>query len=53
MAWKIEQWMRDVFPSADRIYEEHRGLPRRELAITAGAVFVGNCAHLTSENHRS
>ena len=38
MAWKIEQWMRDVFPGADRIYEDYRGLPRRELAITAGAV---------------
>ena len=38
MAWKIEQWMRDVFPGADSIYEEYRRLPRRELAITAGAV---------------
>ncbi|MFK3640483.1 hypothetical protein [Pseudomonas protegens] len=38
MAWKIEQWMRDVFPGADRVYEDYRGLPRRELAITAGAV---------------
>lgn len=38
MAWKIEQWMRDVFPGANRIYEDYRGLPRRELAITAAAV---------------
>ncbi|RMO28671.1 hypothetical protein ALQ43_200044 [Pseudomonas savastanoi pv. glycinea] len=30
--------MRDVFPGADSIYDEYRRLPRRELAITAGAV---------------
>lgn len=38
MAWKIEQWMRDVFTGADSIYDEYRRLPMRELAITAGAV---------------
>lgn len=38
MAWKVERWLEDVFPGEDRIYEEYRHLPRRELAIVASAV---------------
>jgi hypothetical protein len=38
MAWKVEKWLSEVFPGPDRIYEEYRHLPRRELAIVAAAV---------------
>lgn len=38
MGWKIEQWMKDLFPGKDNIYSEYRALPRRELAIVAAAV---------------
>jgi hypothetical protein len=49
MAWKIEQWMRDVFPGSERIYTEYRQLPRRELAIVAGAVLDSALAELLSK----
>jgi len=49
MAWKTEQWMRDVFPGSDRIYAEYRLLPRRELAIVAGAVLDSALAELLSK----
>ncbi|HSB71836.1 MAG TPA: hypothetical protein VLT62_21105, partial [Candidatus Methylomirabilis sp.] len=38
MAWKIEQWLSDVFPGESEIYAEYRSLPPRELAVVAGAV---------------
>tara|TARA_R110002111_G_scaffold262878_1_gene342627 strand:+ start:15983 stop:16585 length:603 start_codon:yes stop_codon:yes gene_type:complete len=38
MAWKVERWLEDVFPGEDRIYEEYRLLPRRELGVVAAAV---------------
>jgi hypothetical protein len=38
MAWKIEKWLSEVFPKEDRIYDEYRELPRRELAIVAAAI---------------
>lgn len=49
MAWKTEQWMRDVFPGSDRIYEEYRLLPRRELAVVVGAVLDSALAELLSK----
>ncbi len=36
--WKIERWLADVFPGKERIYEEYRSLPDRELPIVACAV---------------
>jgi hypothetical protein len=38
MAWKLEYWLKDVFPGEDKIYEEYRALPTRELIIVATAV---------------
>lgn len=49
MAWKTEQWMRDVFPGMDRIYDEYRLLPRRELAVVAGAVLDSALVELLSK----
>lgn len=49
MAWKTERWMKDVFPGSDRIYEEYRRLPRRELAVVAGAVLDAALAELLSK----
>ena len=49
MAWKTEQWMRDVFPGSERIYAEYRLLPRRELAVVAGAVLDSALAELLSK----
>lgn len=49
MAWKTEQWMRDVFPGSDSIYEEYRSLPRRELAVVVGAVLDSALAELLSK----
>jgi len=49
MAWKTEQWMRNIFPGSDRIYEEYRLLPRRELAVVAGAVLDSALAELLSK----
>lgn len=46
MAWKSEQWLRDVFPGRENIYSEYRSLPRRELAIVAGAVLDSALAEL-------
>ena len=49
MAWKTEQWMRDVFPGSGSIYEEYRLLPRRELAVVVGAVLDSALAELLSK----
>lgn len=49
MVWKTEQWMRDVFPGSNRIYEEYRLLPRRELAVVAGALLDSALAELLSK----
>lgn len=49
MAWKTEQWMRDVFPGGDKIYAEYHLLPRRELAIVAGAVLDSALAELLAK----
>ncbi|MFR0691635.1 hypothetical protein ACLUTX_19715 [Enterobacterales bacterium AE_CKDN230030158-1A_HGKHYDSX7] len=49
MAWKTEQWMRDVFPGSEMIYEEYRALPRRELAVVAGAVLDSALAELLAK----
>jgi hypothetical protein len=38
MAWKVDRWLSDVFPGADKIYSEYRTLPPRELAIIAAGV---------------
>jgi hypothetical protein len=38
MAWKVERWLAEVFPGKERIYEEYRNLPARELAIVSAAV---------------
>lgn len=38
MAWKAERWLAEVFPGKERIYEEYRHLPARELAIVSAAV---------------
>lgn len=38
MAWKVERWMSEVFPGKDKIYEEYRHLPPRELVIVSCAV---------------
>lgn len=46
MAWKVEQWLRDVFPWPENIYSEYRLLPRRELAVVAGAVLDSALAEL-------
>lgn len=49
MAWKTEQWIRDVFPGTNRIYEEYWLLPRRELAVVTGAVLDSALAELLSK----
>lgn len=49
MAWKTEQWMRDIFPGADKIYSEYHQLPRRELAVVAGAVLDAALAELLAK----
>jgi hypothetical protein len=49
MAWKTDQWMRDVFPGSERIYEEYQLLPRRELAVVAGAVLDSALVELLSK----
>jgi hypothetical protein len=46
MAWKNEKWLRDIFPGPDRIYEEYRLLPDRELSIVAAAVLDSAIAEL-------
>ncbi len=46
MAWKNEKWLRDIFPGPDRIYEEYRLLPDRELSIVAAAVLDAAIAEL-------
>jgi hypothetical protein len=46
MAWKNEQWLRDIFPGQGRIYEEYRLLPDRELSIVAAAVLDSALAEL-------
>lgn len=38
MTWKIERWLAEVFPGKEKIYEEYRSLPARELAIVSAAV---------------
>lgn len=49
MVWKTERWMTDVFPGSNRIYEEYSHLPRRELAVVAGAVLDSALAELLSK----
>ncbi len=49
MAWKTEQWMRDVFPGRESVYSEYRLLPRRELAVVAAAVLDSALAELLSK----
>lgn len=48
MAWKVERWLDDVFPGKDRIYDEYRHLPRRELGVVAAAVLDVALAELLS-----
>lgn len=48
MAWKIERWMSQLFPGADRIYSEYRGLGRRELAVVVAGVLDLAIAELLS-----
>lgn len=48
MAWKIEHWMKDVFPGEREIYSEYRGLTPRELAIVSAAVLDIALAELLS-----
>lgn len=38
MTWKLEHWLRDVFPGKERIYGEYRTLPGRELIVVSVAV---------------
>ena len=38
MAWKVEKWLREVFPGREKIYSEYRSLSARELAIVSAAV---------------
>lgn len=38
MAWKVERWLDEVFPGKERVYDEYRSLPARELAIVSAAV---------------
>ena len=38
MSWKVERWLRDVFPGKERIYSAYRNLDDRGLAIIAGGV---------------
>lgn len=38
MVWKMERWLSEVFPVAEKIYSEYRALPQRELAIVCAAV---------------
>lgn len=49
MGWKVEQWMKDVFPGEDKIYSEYRSLPRRELAVVAAAVLDSALIELLSK----
>jgi hypothetical protein len=52
MAWNREQWLRDVFPGEEKIYSEYRLLPRRELAVVAGAIFDSALADLIAKRFR-
>src|SRR5688572_9441745 len=36
--WKIERWLEEVYPGAQRLIDEYKGLPSRELVIVACAV---------------
>lgn len=38
MTWKVERWLKDVFPGEEQIYAAYRHLSDRELAIVAGGV---------------
>jgi len=49
MPWKIEKWMLQVFPGADNIYSEYRGLSRREIAVVAAGVLDLAIAELVSK----
>jgi hypothetical protein len=49
MAWKAERWLQEVFPGEKNIYSEYRGLPRRELAVVAGAVLDTALAEILSK----
>lgn len=49
MSWKTEKWLAEVFPGKEKIYEEYRNLPRRELAIVAAAVLDCALAELLSK----
>lgn len=48
MAWKIEQWLSEVFPGEENIYSEYRSLPSRELAILCASVLDIALAELLS-----
>jgi len=48
MAWKIENWLADVFPGAPDIYHEYRHLTRRELVIVSAGVLDIALAQLLS-----
>ena len=49
MAWKIERWMSQLFPGAESIYSEYRGLGRRELAVVVAGVLDLAIAELLSK----
>lgn len=48
MAWKIENWLAEVFPGESKIYSEYRKLLPRELAIVSAAVLDVALAELLS-----
>ncbi len=48
MVWKTEKWKQDIFPGTERVYEEYRLLPARELVIVGTAVLDSALAELIS-----
>lgn len=52
MAWKIERWLRDVFPGRDRIYAAYRHLSGRELILVTAAVLDAALADLLERRFR-
>jgi len=52
MAWKTERWLQDLFPGSNRVYEEYRKLPTRELVIVASAVLDAALAEILAKRFR-
>jgi hypothetical protein len=53
MTWKTEKWIAELFPGEERVYEEYRLLPTRELIIVAAAVLDAALAELLAKRFRS